>query len=76
MYYYENVADAKGDAARKADIDRTGSKLKRILVSIEEELKGAPRTSRTFVSFADIDYHLTSYRFENCTTQGRFPNSL
>ena len=40
MYYYEQVADAKGDATRQADIERTCNKLKHILASIENEVKG------------------------------------
>ncbi|KZP12925.1 hypothetical protein FIBSPDRAFT_869788 [Athelia psychrophila] len=39
VYYYEEVADAKGDATRQADIDRTCQKLKHILASIENEVK-------------------------------------
>ncbi|KAF7969673.1 hypothetical protein HWV62_26731 [Athelia sp. TMB] len=39
VYYYEQVADANGDATRQADIERTCNKLKHILASIENEVK-------------------------------------
>jgi hypothetical protein len=39
IYYYDNVADAKEDTGRQADIERTGGKLKRILTTIEKELE-------------------------------------
>lgn len=39
VYYYEHIADDKGDSARRADIERTGGKLKRILATIEKEIE-------------------------------------
>jgi hypothetical protein len=41
LYYYENVAESKGDPVRQADIKRVGGKLKDILVAIEQEIEGA-----------------------------------
>ena len=41
LYYYENVADPKGDPVRQADIKRTGGKLKEVLTTIEREIEGA-----------------------------------
>ena len=40
VYYYENVADPKGDERRKEDIKRTGNQLKTVLMSIEKEIEG------------------------------------
>jgi hypothetical protein len=39
LYYYENVADPKGDPVRQADIKRTGGKLKEVLTTIEREIE-------------------------------------
>ena len=40
MYYYENVADPKGDERRKEDIKRIGNQLKTVLMNIEKEIEG------------------------------------
>ncbi|KIJ59889.1 hypothetical protein HYDPIDRAFT_99805 [Hydnomerulius pinastri MD-312] len=39
IYYYEHVADAKGDPERASAIQATATKLKSILDSIEQEIK-------------------------------------
>lgn len=40
IYYYENVADAKGDHQRAGIIRTTVDKLKSILSQVEKEIEG------------------------------------
>ncbi|KAF9242275.1 hypothetical protein BU15DRAFT_44007 [Melanogaster broomeanus] len=44
IFYYENVADAKGDPERASAIQTTLTKLKSILDTIEEEIKTTDNT--------------------------------
>lgn len=40
IFYFENVADAKGDLERQVSVQETTRKLQDILTTIEEEIKG------------------------------------
>ena len=40
MYYYEHLADAKGDPERKEKLARTLARLQAILSTIEKEAEG------------------------------------
>jgi len=44
VYYYENVADAKGDHHRADIMQTTAAKLKSVLAQIENEIKGSVYT--------------------------------
>lgn len=45
IYYYENVADAKGDHQRAGIIRTTADKLKSVLSQVEKEIEGSVHVS-------------------------------
>lgn len=55
MYYYEHLADAKGDPERKEKLARTLAQLQAILSTIEKEAEG-----RLFISFNESVSNFTS----------------
>ena len=66
IFYFEDVADAKGDSERDALIQATTRKLKSILVSIEEGIKGSgfsyPCISILMMMFAETDEKIDMLR--------------
>jgi hypothetical protein len=44
IYYYENVADAKGDYRRDGMTRTTADKLKSVLAQVEKEIEGSATT--------------------------------
>ncbi|KAF8839694.1 hypothetical protein BDN67DRAFT_737341 [Paxillus ammoniavirescens] len=47
IFYFENIADAKGDLERASAIQTTATKLKSILDTIEQEIKTTDHTTNT-----------------------------